>query len=275
MGFIQLNVPVFENHTDIDFLRNVFLHEVMHLLAFSRTLYDHFPSQFVRLVEDHFVIQSGSTMSSFRDHLDCGTLGKLPVENQIQNGCHFEKTLFGHELMTPNITARSVLSKFTLLFLEDTGWYRVDASLAEPFYWGLNQTCEFLKSSSTCEAPDLEGIHCQGKACGVESTPVSIDFREIASPPNLSNACSVDFENKSLFIQDEFSGKCFRNEPDSKNSCLHVEHGSNKTFEFETYSPSSKCFESVFLKQKHSLCLRIICSAKERNAYQIGNIGSR
>ena len=37
-----------------------------------------------------------------------------------------------------------VLSKFTLALLQDSGWYQVDYSLAEPFTWGKNQGCGFL-----------------------------------------------------------------------------------------------------------------------------------
>lgn len=35
------------------------------------------------------------------------------------------------------------ISEFTLAFLEGTGWYDVDYTMAEPFNWGRNQGCTF------------------------------------------------------------------------------------------------------------------------------------
>ena len=144
MGFIQLNIPVFESGNEIDFLRNVFLHEIMHILAFSRPLFDFFPFQFISLEQDKYVIKHGSFLSAFKDHINCPVVDSIPIENQIQNGCHLEKSLFGNELMTPNITSKSVLSNFTLLFLQDTGWYQVFIDQAERLHWGANKKCEFL-----------------------------------------------------------------------------------------------------------------------------------
>lgn len=36
------------------------------------------------------------------------------------------------------------ISKITLAFMEDSGWYKPDYSMAEIPSWGLNNGCEFL-----------------------------------------------------------------------------------------------------------------------------------
>lgn len=42
-------------------------------------------------------------------------------------------------------------SIFTMSLLEDTGWYNVDYSMADPFEWGKGKGCNFPKMK--CNAP--------------------------------------------------------------------------------------------------------------------------
>lgn len=45
---------------------------------------------------------------------------------ETSSASHFEKILFGNELMTGVQTGNPILSRFTLSLLEDSGWYKVD-----------------------------------------------------------------------------------------------------------------------------------------------------
>lgn len=70
----------------------------------------------------------------------------MPLENdgrRATKGSHFERTLFGNELMIPETPLISILSGFSLALLEDSDFYRVDVTQAEPFYWGKNAGCNF------------------------------------------------------------------------------------------------------------------------------------
>jgi hypothetical protein len=42
-------------------------------------------------------------------------------------------------------------SIFTMSLLEDTGWYNVDYSMADPFTWGKGDGCNFPRLK--CNAP--------------------------------------------------------------------------------------------------------------------------
>jgi len=60
------------------------------------------------------------------------------------DGSHFERRQFGFEAMTSGLTLEMQFSQFTLAILESTGWYVVDYSYADPFFFGQGQGCSFL-----------------------------------------------------------------------------------------------------------------------------------
>ena len=51
-----------------------------------------------------------------------------------------------NEIMTGSVDTRSVVSKMTLGILEDSGWYKVNCSMADHLDWGRNQGTEFVTS---------------------------------------------------------------------------------------------------------------------------------
>jgi len=55
--------------------------------------------------------------------------------------------------MTATIEYSSRLSKLTLAMLEATGWYEVDYSMADQFYWGEGKGCSFV--TGPCYDSDL------------------------------------------------------------------------------------------------------------------------
>ena len=49
--------------------------------------------------------------------------------------------------MTGTYTQNPTFSRLTLALLEDTGWYGVDYSKAEPLSWGRGLGCDFVTKS--------------------------------------------------------------------------------------------------------------------------------
>lgn len=64
----------------------------------------------------------------------------------LMAGSHWEKRLLMNEIMTGSVDARSVVSKMTLALLEDSGWYKVNYSMAGDLQWGRHQGAEFVSS---------------------------------------------------------------------------------------------------------------------------------
>jgi hypothetical protein len=80
-----------------------------------------------------------------REYYNCSTAEGAEMENQRgKEGSHWERALLWNEMMTASSMQDGALSKFTLAFFEDSGWYKVDYSLAEEMYWGKNQGCDFM-----------------------------------------------------------------------------------------------------------------------------------
>ncbi|KAF7258263.1 hypothetical protein EG68_04664 [Paragonimus skrjabini miyazakii] len=96
------------------------------------------------------VLKTPMLLMTAREHFNCPTLDGVDLENQggdATAGAHFEKRLVMNELMSGSILRRSVVSKLTLAFFYDSGWYDVDMSQAEPLTWGRNLGCDFVLKS--------------------------------------------------------------------------------------------------------------------------------
>ncbi|CAF1091970.1 unnamed protein product, partial [Brachionus calyciflorus] len=72
---------------------------------------------------------------------------------------HWEKRVFENEAMTGTYTQNSIFSRITFAFLEDTGWYLVNYSMAEEYTWGANLGCDFVKKSCKSWIDDRRSKH--------------------------------------------------------------------------------------------------------------------
>lgn len=63
----------------------------------------------------------------------CEALEGVPLENGGDGGSansHWEKLYLPNEFMNPTVENPGIISNFTLLFLEGTGYYKVDYKYA-------------------------------------------------------------------------------------------------------------------------------------------------
>ena len=100
------------NNGNIDFkglnIKNTsstFFHEILHVLAFSPALYEHYDteSQVVRIRNGVKELVSPNIVQVAREHFDCADLNAVPLENEgdmESSGSHFEKLFLGNEIMT-------------------------------------------------------------------------------------------------------------------------------------------------------------------------------
>ncbi|KAH8871133.1 Leishmanolysin-like peptidase [Schistosoma japonicum] len=84
-----------------------------------------------------------------REYFACERLEGVELDNNqpLYVRGHFSKRLIDNELMTPVLSSRSYISSITLGFFEDTGWYQVDYSLANPMGYGKYLGCNFVMKS--------------------------------------------------------------------------------------------------------------------------------
>ena len=117
------------------------------------------------------------------------------MENEGGSGSeisHFERTVFYNEIMTGSlIEGEFNFSIFSIMFLQDTGFYRVLNMKADPMIWGKGQGCDFLENN--CKQPDKYPEFCEVnneadkkiKKCSINHTGIG----RCNSGDNLADGC--------------------------------------------------------------------------------------
>ncbi|XP_078435512.1 metalloendopeptidase / zinc ion binding protein [Wolffia australiana] len=140
------------------------IHEVMHVLGFDPHAFAHFRDErkrrrrqvtvqtyderlgrpVTRVVLPRVIMHSRHHYGVYSENFT-----GLELEDgggRGTSGSHWEKRLLMNEIMTGSVDARSVVSKMTLALLEDSGWYKVNYSMARELQWGRHQGEEFVSS---------------------------------------------------------------------------------------------------------------------------------
>ena len=226
---LQIKKNNIEKHT------NILLHETMHILAFSPKIFENFKNQPAQKeLQTQNTLKTPKLLETAKRHFNCDSLKGVPLEteNLSSKGIHFEKQKMGNELMTSNLSEFPALSKMTLAFLEDSGWYKVDYTYSDKFYWGEKKGCDFLE------------IFCDGK------------FREFCEKEEEDmEVCSVDYRKKSVCT--EFDG-CFFNEAREFMDCTKNSFF-RKGFGFEENGVGSRCFRVREAGRGFSACFKVGC----------------
>lgn len=108
-----------------------------------------------------------------RNYFGCDSIDGAELEDGGSSGTagsHWEKRLFNNECinsfsvtssffiaqnrdMTGSASVNPVFSGLTLSLLEDSGWYRVNYSVADPLFWGRGQGCNFVAQACSTWDP--------------------------------------------------------------------------------------------------------------------------
>jgi hypothetical protein len=154
----------------------VLMHETMHGLGFSTNTYKYFVDSNGKTRTGHIksVSVSGKTRTfldvpplteKLRAHYGCSTLAGALMENGGGDGTsasHFERKVFLYEAMTSGAIDGRRVSEMSLALLEGSGWYTVDYSYAEPYYFGKGQGCSFVTGTSCTNFDEF----CTGSSRG-------------------------------------------------------------------------------------------------------------
>lgn len=141
-------------------------------------------------------------------------INKVPMENNGQigsQGGHLERTIFGDETMVAEDTKDAKFTKISLSIALDSGWYQVDLSKGEHYFWGKNEGCDFIQD------------HC---------SVVSAD--EFCSE-DTGHVCSDNFMYRSQCQKTSFTDDCMLNL--HARMCKKQHEGSF----YETYGENSMC----------------------------------
>ena len=249
VGAININLKYLEVKKEkIEIDISMIIHEVMHVLVLSPTLFNRFPigAQNVYVMEKRTVgsetnevykLITPGIIKAGREHFACDSFSGLYLENEgskASAGSHFEKILAGNEIMTAQATGKMVISFWIMHLLNDSGWYKVDFSRAEPLYWGKNKGCTFANGSCSTEFSEF---------CKSES----------------SFSCSADYMSKNRCVKTPFSNDCYVSEFLSGLNC-NSDFVTVKTALFEERGANSRCFETSVGSSKSVGCYRATCT---------------
>lgn len=253
IGVMGINKPnIMLGEQPVEMLIHHITHELIHLLMFDTEIYTRSPLG-INFVAVN-VTSGDQTVTKFvgpniiewgKAHFKCESFDGILAEDEEQagqNGNHFEKVLAGNELMTATFTERPVISKLTMAVFQDSGWYDVDFSQAEPNKWGKDAGCDFLKID--CDASRFDEF-CSG---------VDEVF------------CANDFRTKTRCVRNQFTNGCFVKVPSIGHDCA-IRSGASRTFDAEYFGAYSRCFPVHNMNLVVAGCFMSFCSDDLKRLY--------
>ncbi len=137
------------------FLIMSLLHEITHVLGFTKVLYSYFLSS--KYLISYKVINGiqrtlftgENVIKQAKRHFNCDNIEGIELENQGGDGSvgsHWEARIMLGDYMISTDYPEIVISEISLALLEDTGWYYVNYYTGGLFRYGKGLGCDFLNN---------------------------------------------------------------------------------------------------------------------------------
>jgi len=206
MGQVHINLK----YLDVKFsqIYDVFgtvIHEVVHILGMSSSLYAHWidadtgrvlgKSNVMKKDQNgKAVIVTPKVQAFTRRHFNCNTLLGAAIEDEGgsgSKGSHWEKRYWGSEFMSAATVENPVISELTVSMFEDSGWYifrkgeTVNGKVIdyEPLFWLQGYGCAIY--TDACPTATHSCSTRGETGCSYDNT-----FKGGCSSSTFSNSCS-------------------------------------------------------------------------------------
>ncbi|XP_072031123.1 ciliated left-right organizer metallopeptidase-like [Amphiura filiformis] len=225
------------------------VHEIFHVLGFSRSLFDQFrecastdcPVRTLLTTFDaqgQYRLITPAVREKTRQQFGCSDVEYTggPLENQVAGdtySSHWESRFMSGSIMAPTISKphHTFLDKMTLAVFEDSGWYKVNYELAEVLPWGDNQGCTFgLKDTCQVEESDF--------FCNISG----------------SSGCHYLHQDKATCNTNSYLEECPVYRAEDMGQCSVEAAPSLSSVDGEMYDPSSRCYVSTLSPQGLEPC---------------------
>lgn len=110
-------------------------------------------------------------------------------------GAHFEKLSFGDETMVSDDTTDAKYTKMSLAIAKDSGWYEVDMTMGEHYFWGKDEGCKIFET--TCSTADVTEF------CTTEGHGGCSDnhmYNTSCSSSGFTGNCNINLNTKSCKV---------------------------------------------------------------------------
>jgi len=248
------------------------LHEMIHTLGFSNSLYKHFRLDNGKTRTGHIksrtingkthkVIDVPVLTNKLRKHFGCSSLEGAYMENSGSSataGSHFERKFYHYDVMTSGIIHAQRVSELTLAMIEATGWYEVNYDYAEPFYFGQGQGCTFFTKKCSTSNPTFEE-YCSGSSRGC------------APQGRGGGSCSSDTRADGCRIV----------KPNQNYDCENSDASVSRLASLQVYGrgAGSRCFtgtlSSSSSSSKTSFCFKYDCQGSGSDTTLVVHVGSK
>ena len=234
--FGQLNFnPKVVNPRDLESMFETTIHEIFHILGFSSHMFSQYiDSDYLPLdTNTHFVKNEGGAiigiktpilMREARLHFNCTDMEYVPLEDEGSTGSrnsHWERRMFGNEVMTASAMYGSKVSVFTLALLEDSGWYYSNYSLRDTFTFLKGSRCNTSNSGFECEEA----------------------FKQ---------TCSYDYRYHAYCYVDAFNNGVMRKGANQYGECTTPRENRRARF-YQSYRQNAFCFEVNLVQRDRSV----------------------
>ena len=144
--------------------------------------------------------KSGPTSTVLPSTEVLASVTQAPLENEGSSGSvssHFEKVVFGSELMISQITFDPKVTKMTLAVVKDSGWYQVDMTAGELYSWGKDAGCGIFDFGCPKE-DDVEEICSEVESLGCSGNHM---YRTKCNKNTFNNDCPIDIFTESCKVK--------------------------------------------------------------------------
>jgi len=248
------------------------MHEMMHTFGFSGALYPKYLDSNGKRRTGHIkkVSIGGSTRTvidvppltnMLREFYGCSTVPGLILENGVgsdSTSSHVERKYFIYDAMSSGSINGRRFSQFSLGLLEGTGWFAVDYSYAEPYFYGKGQGCSFINGKCSSTSSNFDE-YCTGSSRG----------------------CSPTGRGGGSCQSDSLTEGCRYHYPSQNNDCENDNGEDYARFpSLEVYgrSAGSKCFTGNLNSRNSnsptSFCFKYSCSGSGSSTQLTINVGS-
>eukprot|EP01064_Diplonema_japonicum_P010032 TRINITY_DN173_c2_g2_i1.p1 TRINITY_DN173_c2_g2~~TRINITY_DN173_c2_g2_i1.p1 ORF type:complete len:698 (+),score=74.02 TRINITY_DN173_c2_g2_i1:46-2094(+) len=236
----------------------VIIHELMHALGLSSRFwsdtnnnhnprYGWFKGQTLPITQEingTLFLTSSRVKQEARAHFGCDTIPGIPIERHGgtgSKGSHWEQLFLGPEAMTYTIASVTpvMMSRITLAYFEDTGFYHANYSVADRapvLHYGKGTCMQYKQCNGRDMCKHTGKYQCNPDRTGVawcssfEECNTLSDYYLCASPH--PDPCSGRPYNSCT--EETFEQSCRWN---AKENTCYDHHA-------ETRSPTSRCFNS-------------------------------
>ena len=142
--FINTNLNFNKGNTN-QYLKNILLHEITHILVFHPYFFT--ALKLNQTEGSNSYIISPKAVAKAREHFDCSSITRIPLENQGGTGSvgsHWESRYMLGDYMISTDYPDQAISDITLGLFEDSGFYKVNYYSGGLFKFGKGKGCEFF-----------------------------------------------------------------------------------------------------------------------------------